>query len=63
MRYEKKVVTAGWLVGWLVDVIYADPSLESDMQHTTTIYICLRTCRVFHFLKNELRASSRPAVA
>lgn len=26
-------------VGWLVDVIYADPSLESDMQHTTSIYI------------------------
>jgi hypothetical protein len=25
------------LVGWLVDVIYPDPSLESDMQATSTI--------------------------
>jgi hypothetical protein len=24
-------------VGWLVDVIYPDPSLESDMQATSTI--------------------------
>ena len=25
-------------VGWLVDIIYPDPSLESDMQATSTIY-------------------------
>lgn len=41
------------VVGWLVDVIYADPSLESDMQHTTTIYIRVHTCRVLHFLKKR----------
>jgi hypothetical protein len=42
------------LVGWLVDIIYPDPSHRSDMQATTTIYIRVRTCRVFHFLKMNL---------
>jgi hypothetical protein len=42
-RKEKNAGTPRTLtvqsVGWLVDAIYADHSLESDMQHTTTIYM------------------------
>lgn len=42
-----------WLVGWLMSFTLT-PRYESDMQPTTTIYVCVRTCRVYHFLKTNL---------
>ncbi len=36
---------------------------QSDMQATTTIYIRVCTCIVFHFLKTNLEPRQRPVVA
>lgn len=43
-----RMCTLFTVVGWLVDVIYPDPSLESDnIQAISTTYPRVRTCRVF----------------
>jgi hypothetical protein len=36
------------------DDLTLTPHLDGDMQHTTTIYIPLRTCRVFNVLITNL---------